>query len=75
MGRHISACRRNQPRKTAPQLTDPARLVRITHPFHPLSGRKYRLVDYRRDWDREKALFYDEDDELIAVLVCMLRVT
>ena len=66
---YSAAYRNNQPRKTAPQLTDPARLVRITHPFHPLSGREYRLVDYRRDWGREEALFYDEDDELIAVPV------
>jgi len=50
-------------------LTDATRRVRITHPFHPLSGREYRLVEYRRDWGREQAVFCDENDEPIAVPV------
>jgi len=68
-GKTSDLCRRNQTRGTAPLLTDATRRVRITHPFHPLSGREYRLVEYRRDWGREQAVFYDENEELIAVPV------
>jgi hypothetical protein len=50
-------------------LTDATRRVRITHPFHPLSGRAYRLIEYRRDWGREQAVFCDAKDELFAVPV------
>jgi hypothetical protein len=50
-------------------LTDATRRVRITHPFHPLHGREYRLVEYRRDWGREQAVFRDENEELFAVPV------
>ena len=43
--------------------------MRITHPFHPLSGREYRLVECRWGWGREQAVFCDENDELIALPV------
>jgi len=43
--------------------------VRITHPYHPLSGREFQLVEYRRDWGREHAVFYDENGDLVAVPV------
>jgi hypothetical protein len=67
--RTTAPCTRNQPRRTAPLLTDATRRIRITHPFHPLSGREYRLVEYRRDWGREQAVFRDANDELFAVPV------
>lgn len=50
-------------------MTDATRHVRITHPFHPLFGREYRLIEYRRDWGRERAVFYDENEDLVAVPV------
>ena len=68
-GRTTAPCTKNQPRRTAPLLTDATRRIRITHPFHPLSGREYRLVEYRRDWGREQAVFRDESDELLAIPV------
>ncbi len=43
--------------------------MRITHPFHPLFCHEYRLLEYRRAWGREQAVFYDENEELIAVPV------
>ena len=68
-GRTSAPCRRNQPRQTAPVLADTTTCVRITHPFHPLHGREYRLVEYRRDWGREQAVFRDASGELFAVPV------
>ena len=58
---------RTQPRRTTALLTDATRPVRITHPFHPLHGQEYRLVEYRRDWGRQQAVFRDANDELFAV--------
>jgi hypothetical protein len=43
--------------------------VRITHPFHPLCGREYHLVEYRWGWGREYAVFCGENGERIAVPV------
>ncbi len=43
--------------------------MRITHPFHPLCGREYLLIEYRRSWGREHAVFYDENENLVAVPV------
>ena len=50
-------------------MTDPTRRFRITHPFHPLFTREYELVEFRRGWGREHAVFCDDNDDLIAVPV------
>ena len=73
--RTIDPYTRNQPRQTAPLLTDATPCVRITHPFHPRHGREYRLVEYRRDWGREQAVFRDANDELFAVPVDWTDIT
>ena len=31
-------------------MNDLKRRVKITHPFHPWSGREFELVEYRRSW-------------------------
>jgi len=50
-------------------LTGAAQRVRVTHPFHPLCGGEYRLVEYRRNWGREYAVSRDQNNELIVVPV------
>ncbi len=50
-------------------MSDPTLRLRITHPFHPLFSNEYRLVEFRRVWGREQAVFYDENDDLTAVPV------
>ena len=67
--KNISSCKRNRTPRTAPLLADATQRVRITHPFHPLFSHEYRLLEYRRAWGREQAVFYDENEELIAVPV------
>jgi Family of unknown function (DUF5372) len=32
-------------------------LVRITHPFHPLSGRKFRVICRRRCWGEDRVVY------------------
>ena len=36
-------------------------LVRITHPFHPLHGREFRLVHRRACWSLDRVFYEDVD--------------
>jgi hypothetical protein len=36
----------------------------VTHPFHPLRGRQFRLLDYRQAWGEHRVYFHDETGEL-----------
>ena len=42
-------------------------MVRITHPFHPLYGREYRLVTYRKNWGEDRLYFHNEEGRLVGV--------
>ena len=45
----------------APGTHDPGGRVRITHPFHPLRGREFALLDERRSGDEDR-VWYQSDD-------------
>lgn len=32
----------------------------MTHPFHPLRGREYDLIDYRHVWSEDRVVYVDE---------------
>jgi hypothetical protein len=32
----------------------------VTHPFHPLFGREYDLIDYRHFWAEDRVVYVDE---------------
>ena len=32
----------------------------MTHPFHPLFGREYDLIDYRCFWSEDRVVYVDE---------------
>lgn len=36
----------------------------MTHPYHPLCGREFELVDYRQAWGKYHAYFHDENQRL-----------
>ena len=36
----------------------------MTHPFHPLSGHEFGLVDRRRTWGEDRVYYLDEREEL-----------
>jgi hypothetical protein len=38
--------------------------VRVTHPFHPLSGRDFEFVEHRNNWGEDRVHVRDEDGEL-----------
>jgi hypothetical protein len=45
--------------------TDDARTrVRVTHPFHPLFGREFELVTYRKTWGEDRVYFRDESGQV-----------
>ncbi|MCP5044009.1 MAG: hypothetical protein GY944_23520 [bacterium] len=36
------------------------RRFRVTHPFHPLFGREYELIQYRHFWGEDRIVYVDE---------------
>ena len=36
----------------------------MTHPFHPLFGREFELVTYRRNWGADYVYFHDDQGRL-----------
>jgi hypothetical protein len=41
--------------------------VRVTHPFHPLSGRDFEFVAYRQNWGEDRVHLHDENGELFSL--------
>ena len=48
----------------APPASDTAQTFRVTHPFHPLQGRTFRLIDCRQTWGEHRVYFYDDSGQL-----------
>lgn len=48
-----------QEQSTARQLTEQTQLFKVTHPFHPLSGQEFTLVDRRNTWGEDRVYFHD----------------
>jgi len=44
----------------APDAEAEHRCFRITHPFHPLLGRAFDLVDYRHCWGEDRVFYLDD---------------
>jgi hypothetical protein len=41
--------------------------VRVTHPFHPLSGRDFEFVAYRQNWGEDRVHLHDENGQLFSL--------
>ena len=39
----------------------------MTHPFHPLVGRRFELVSYKQTWGEYRVYFYDDGGALVAL--------
>jgi hypothetical protein len=39
-----------------PDASAERRRFRVTHPFHPLFGRQYDLIDYRHFWAEDRVV-------------------
>jgi len=44
--------------------------VRVTHPFHPLSGQDFVFVEHRNNWGEDRVYLRDADGELFSLLAC-----
>jgi len=41
--------------------------IEIVHQFHPLFGRKFKLVEIRQTWGEERVYYCDENDNLASI--------
>jgi uncharacterized protein DUF5372 len=51
-------------RTNAPITPEIDRRIRITHPFHPLSGKQFDLLEHRRIYSESYLYFHDDCDEV-----------
>jgi hypothetical protein len=49
---------------TASDADDPRQVFRVNHPFHPLLGREFRVVDLRNTWGEDRVYFHDDEGRL-----------
>ncbi|MCK4249549.1 MAG: hypothetical protein KAX15_07190, partial [Candidatus Omnitrophica bacterium] len=68
-GKNICPYTKNQPIRTAPLASNLTQRFRILHPFHPLFDKQYEVLEFRRDWGKNYAAFYDENKKLVTVPV------
>jgi hypothetical protein len=40
----------------------------VTHPFHPLFGREFDLIEYRNNWGEDRVYFHDAEGLLQSIL-------
>ena len=48
-------------------MDDSARTFRVTHPFHPLSGRTFPLVTVRHNWGEDRVYYHDAQGLLVSI--------
>ena len=41
---------------------------RVTHPFHPLFGREFELIEYHKTWGEDRAFFRDAEGHLQSIV-------
>jgi hypothetical protein len=51
----------------APDLSGASQTFQVTHPFHPLRGREFTLVMYRRCWGEHRVFFHDDTGRLVTL--------
>jgi hypothetical protein len=52
---------------TTPDCANPAQVFRVTHPYHPLSGREFRLLRRGRSWGDHRVWFHNDAGQLISL--------
>jgi hypothetical protein len=55
--------RRSNKQSTARDSIDETRSLRITHPFHPLRGKTFKLIERRTTWGEDRVYFHDVSGE------------
>jgi hypothetical protein len=41
--------------------------VRVTHPFHPLSGRDFEFIEHRQNWGEDRVYLRGENGDLFSL--------
>ena len=52
---------------TTPDRNNSPQIFHITHPFHPLYGQAFELVQTRVNWGEERAYYVDAHEQLKAI--------
>ena len=52
---------------TAHHPHDLAEDFEVTHPFHPLRGRRFQLLSYRNNWGEDRVTFEDQEGRVCAL--------
>ncbi len=47
-----------------PPASGETQTFRVTHPFHPLRGRTFQLVDCRQTWGEDRVYFHNDSGQL-----------
>ena len=53
---------------TTPHGESAERYFRITHPFHPLFGQEFELLEYRNNWGEDRVYYFDAKGQMQAIL-------
>ena len=53
--------------RSAPDGHDGVRQVRILHPFHPLCGQRFALVNVRHNWGEDRVDYRDAAGRLTSI--------
>ena len=61
MGKTIDLCRKKQDVHTAHLVTQPTQQFKITHPFHPLYPRTFKIIKCQRLQGRNYFVFVDHN--------------
>ena len=47
---------------------DPIEVFEVTHPFHPLFGQRFDLVNRYQTWGDDRVYYYDDEGQLKSLL-------
>ena len=62
-GRSVRRVERKE-HSTTPDGESEKQFLEVTHPFHPLYGRQFELLDHRQTWGEDRVYFQDETGRL-----------
>jgi hypothetical protein len=52
---------------TTHDINDSLQFFRITHPFHPYTGKQFQIVAWQRNWSEDRVYFKDDKQRLKSV--------
>ena len=47
----------------------------VTHPFHPLSGAEFEVLDHRHNWGEDRVTLADAEGRLFSLPACWTTVS